>query len=178
MRCGLKSVQRKGRECGCNDTCSREDFLGTFYHILVVKIKSYLQCNITNYCLLWSQLQESMITNYLTDSGHKIKNYSEISGCKCVCFSGSSVCYKIYSNRANYGGSWCPWRPMNETQLQLAQVRCQIKEERAHRQTRWPGLHAVFLTALVGSHGLVGRRSAGLGAKGILGQFLVMGTRR
>lgn len=37
------------------------------------------------------------------------------------------------------------------------------------RQTGRPALHAVFLTALVG---LVRRRSTGLGAKGILGEFL------
>lgn len=45
----------------------------------------------------------------------------------------------------------------------------------AHRQTGRPGLHAVF--ALAGSHGLVGGRSAGLGAKGILGEFLITGTK-
>lgn len=49
---------------------------------------------------------------------------------------------------------------------------CYIKRQRTHRQTRWPALHAVFLTALVGGHGLVGRRSAGLRAEGILGEFL------
>lgn len=47
-----------------------------------------------------------------------------------------------------------------------------IKRWRTHRQTRWPALHAVFLTALVGGHGLVGRRSTGLWAEGILGEFL------
>ncbi|TNN86080.1 hypothetical protein EYF80_003497 [Liparis tanakae] len=53
-------------------------------------------------------------------------------------------------------------------------MRSQMK--RSHRQTGRPALHAVLLTALVGSHGLVGRRSAGLGAKGILGEFLMTGT--
>lgn len=51
----------------------------------------------------------------------------------------------------------------------------------AYRQAGRSGLHAVFLTALAGSHGLVGSRSVGLGAKGILGKFLViygkMGTK-
>lgn len=48
----------------------------------------------------------------------------------------------------------------------------------AHRQTGWPGLHAVLLTALAGGHGLVGRGSAGLGAEGILGEFLITATRK
>lgn len=52
-----------------------------------------------------------------------------------------------------------------------------MKRRGAHRQTGWPGLHAVFLTALVGSHGLVGRRSTGLRAEGILGEFLNTGSR-
>lgn len=86
--------------------------------------------------------------------------------------------YEIYINMANNGGCWCPWKPSGWNQLQQAQVRCYMRRQRAHRQTGWPALHAVFLTALVGSHGLVGRRSAGLGAKGILGEFLIMGTRK
>lgn len=52
-----------------------------------------------------------------------------------------------------------------------------MKRRGAYRETGWSGLHAVFLTALVGSHGLVGRRSVGLGAKGILGEFLKVGDR-
>ena len=47
----------------------------------------------------------------------------------------------------------------------------------AHRQTGWPTLHAVLLTALAGGHGLVGRRSTGLGAKWILGEFLITETK-
>lgn len=39
-------------------------------------------------------------------------------------------------------------------------------------ETGWPPLHAVFLAALIGSHGLVGWRGGGLRAEGILGKFL------
>lgn len=41
-----------------------------------------------------------------------------------------------------------------------------------YREAGWPALHAVFLAALIGSHGLVGWRGGGLRAKGILGKFL------
>lgn len=50
----------------------------------------------------------------------------------------------------------------------------EFEQEEAYRQAGWSGLHAVLLTALAGGHGLVGSRSVGLGAKGILGKFLVV----